>query len=131
MRVQQPFSIGWDFRFGSGSFGSIFLMILAGLPATTWKSGTSFVTTLPAPIVQPRPMVIPGHTVTLPPNHWETISNLWRYLEFGDSNCYKISISDQCLKEVRTQSSPTVIGAPSSGPLVPFRRKGSSGCVAA
>lgn len=54
--------------FGSGSFTSIFLMIRAGLPATTWKSGTSFVTTLPAPIVQPRPMVMPGNTIAFPPN---------------------------------------------------------------
>lgn len=27
------------------------------------------------------------------------------------------------------QSSPITIGAPSSGPLIPFRRKGSRGCV--
>jgi hypothetical protein len=48
---------------GSGSLTSIFLMILAGLPATQWKSGTSFVTTLPAPTVQPLPMVTPGSTI--------------------------------------------------------------------
>jgi hypothetical protein len=85
-------------RVGSSSFGSIFLMIRAGLPATTWKAGTSLVTTLPAPMVAPRPILIPGQTVTLPPNQ---------------------------------QSSPIVIGLPSSGPLIPLRRKGSRGCVAA
>ncbi|KAG9232038.1 hypothetical protein BJ875DRAFT_335846, partial [Amylocarpus encephaloides] len=54
------------------------------------------VTTLPAPIVQPLPMVMPGRTITLPPNQ---------------------------------QSSPTTISPPNSGPLVPLRRNGSSGCV--
>ncbi|KAH9219862.1 hypothetical protein DL95DRAFT_384068, partial [Leptodontidium sp. 2 PMI_412] len=73
-------------------------MIRAGLPATTWKAGTSLVTTLPAPTVTPRPIVTLGQTVTFPPNQ---------------------------------QSSPTVIAPPSSGPLMPLRRNGSRGCVAA
>lgn len=68
---------------GSGEVGLIFLTIRAGLPATTWKAGTSFITTLPAPTVTPRPIVTPGRTVTPPPNQ---------------------------------QSSPIVIGLPSSGP---------------
>lgn len=85
-------------RAGSGSFGSIFLIIRAGLPATTWKAGTSLVTTLPAPMVTPLPIVTPGSTITLPPNQ---------------------------------QSSPTVMGTPSSGPCTPLRRNGSKGCVAA
>ncbi|KAK1709760.1 hypothetical protein BDP67DRAFT_408423 [Colletotrichum lupini] len=43
-------------------------MTRAGLPATATKSGTSFVTTLPAPTVTPLPMVTPGRTIQLPPN---------------------------------------------------------------
>ncbi|KAF3761401.1 hypothetical protein M406DRAFT_265858, partial [Cryphonectria parasitica EP155] len=46
---------------------STFLTTLAGLPIATLKSGTSLVTTLPAPMVQPLPMVTPGIMVTLPP----------------------------------------------------------------
>jgi len=71
------------FAVGSGADGTTFLIIRAGFPATTWKAGTSFVTTLPAPTVTPRPIVTPGSTMALPPNQ---------------------------------QSSPMVIGAPSSGP---------------
>lgn len=42
---------------------SAFLPItLAGLPATTVRSGTSFVTTLPAPTTAPEPTVTPGKT---------------------------------------------------------------------
>ncbi|PSR74472.1 hypothetical protein BD289DRAFT_354870, partial [Coniella lustricola] len=40
---------------------------LAGLPTATLKSGTSLVTTLPAPMVQPLPILTPGIIVTLPP----------------------------------------------------------------
>lgn len=43
--------------------------ILAGLPPTTAQSGTSFVTTEPAPTTTPSPMVMPGTIVTLAPNH--------------------------------------------------------------
>ncbi|KAH9898930.1 hypothetical protein F4778DRAFT_177860 [Xylariomycetidae sp. FL2044] len=60
------------------------------------NGGMSFVTTLPAPMVHPRPMVTPGRTMTLPPIQ---------------------------------QSSPIVIGAPYSGPLVPLRTRGSVGWV--
>jgi hypothetical protein len=79
---------------GSGAFGSILLITLAGLPATTQKSSTPLVTTLPAPTVTPLPIVTPGHTIAFPPNQ---------------------------------QSSPIVIGAPNSGPLIPLRRNGSRG----
>jgi len=111
----KPLTLVW-----SGSMAvSIFLRILAGLPAATWKGGTSyeewvrnfdnktsdvklgrrtftFVTTLPAPIAQPFPILTPGRTITFPPNQ---------------------------------QSSPTWISLPSSGPSVPFRKAGSSGWV--
>ncbi|KAI1492484.1 hypothetical protein F5X96DRAFT_379910 [Biscogniauxia mediterranea] len=43
-------------------------MALAGLPHATIKGGMSLVTTLPAPIVHPRPMVTPGRTTQFPPN---------------------------------------------------------------
>ena len=43
-------------------------MMRAGLPATTVRGGTSWVTTLPAPTTAPSPMVTPGRTVTLPPS---------------------------------------------------------------
>ena len=69
-------------------------MIRAGFPATTTLSGTSFVTTLPAPTVTPLPMLTPWRTMQLPPNQ---------------------------------QSSPTLIGLPSSGPRVPLRSSGSRG----
>lgn len=49
----------------SGSISvSTFLIILAGLPATTWKAGIFLVTTLPAPTVAPFPILTPGRTVT-------------------------------------------------------------------
>src|SRR3989338_10965662 len=43
----------------------IFFIILAGLPTATTSSAKLWVTTLPAPIKQFLPMVIPGKTVTL------------------------------------------------------------------
>ncbi|KAF1949879.1 hypothetical protein CC80DRAFT_428038, partial [Byssothecium circinans] len=55
------------------------------------------VTTLPAPIVHPSPIVTPARTMTLPPIQ---------------------------------QSSPIVIGAPNSGPSIPARSSGSTGCEA-
>ncbi|KAI0408744.1 hypothetical protein F4802DRAFT_364555 [Xylaria palmicola] len=58
------------------------------------KGGMSLVTTLPAPIVQPRPIVTPARTMTFPPSQ---------------------------------QSSPIVMGAPSSGPFRPLRTLGSVG----
>ncbi|KAG0123534.1 hypothetical protein HOY82DRAFT_495188, partial [Tuber indicum] len=39
---------------------------LAGFPATAHPGGTSFVTTLPAPTVLPRPILTPGRIVTFP-----------------------------------------------------------------
>ena len=42
-------------------------MILAGLPATTQLSGTSFITTLPAPISTLLPMVILPMILTFAP----------------------------------------------------------------
>ncbi|KAH8706178.1 hypothetical protein BGZ61DRAFT_350933, partial [Ilyonectria robusta] len=39
----------------------------AGTPTATENSGTSLVTTLPAPIVHPLPIVTPGITVVFPP----------------------------------------------------------------
>lgn len=44
-----------------------FLIILAGTPATTVFSGTSFVTTAFAPIIAPSPIVIPCKTVAFDP----------------------------------------------------------------
>ena len=44
-----------------------FRMILAGLPAAMTLSGISLVTTLPAPIMEPAPMVSPQRTVALDP----------------------------------------------------------------
>ncbi|KAI0552979.1 hypothetical protein F4679DRAFT_31919 [Xylaria curta] len=81
---------------GSSSAGTCRtgLMTLAGFPTATMKGGMSLVTTLPAPIVQPRPMVTPAKTITFPPSQ---------------------------------QSSPMIIGAPSSGPFVPLRTRGSVG----
>ena len=43
------------------------LIILAGFPATIQYEGTSFVTTLFAPITAPSPIVRPGNIVTLSP----------------------------------------------------------------
>ncbi|KAI9302396.1 hypothetical protein BJ944DRAFT_270003 [Cunninghamella echinulata] len=45
----------------------IFLMILAGTPATKTLSGTSFVTIAPAATVTPLPILTPGQIMTLPP----------------------------------------------------------------
>lgn len=77
-------------------FVTILLRTRAGFPATTWNGGTScqrlllvmrilialyysnlhtLVTTLPAPIVQPVPIVIPGSTIALPPN--QQSSPMW------------------------------------------------------
>ena len=101
------------------------LIILAGLPATILYGGTScwssvvstrlnptktlafhhlsvnpltFVTTLPAPTVEPFPILTPGKTTTLPPIQ---------------------------------QSSSIQISFPNSGPFIPSRTSGSSGCPAA
>ncbi|KAK4138399.1 hypothetical protein BT67DRAFT_370290, partial [Trichocladium antarcticum] len=40
---------------------------LAGVPRATLHGGMSLVTTAPAPIAQPSPMVTPGKTTTWPP----------------------------------------------------------------
>ena len=48
---------------------SIFLITRAGLPAANTPSGMSCVTTDPAPMVEPQPILTPGKTVTLPPIH--------------------------------------------------------------
>ncbi|KAL4766821.1 hypothetical protein BDW60DRAFT_221030 [Aspergillus nidulans var. acristatus] len=42
-------------------------MTLQGLPTATENGGISFVTTLPAPIVQPSPILTPGRITTFPP----------------------------------------------------------------
>lgn len=47
--------------------GSTFFTTLAGDPMATEKSGIDLVTILPAPIVQPLPIVTPGMMVVLPP----------------------------------------------------------------
>ncbi|KAI8851904.1 hypothetical protein BC829DRAFT_386272 [Chytridium lagenaria] len=39
----------------------------AGFPATTVRGGTSLVTTLPAPITAPSPIVTPGNITAAPP----------------------------------------------------------------
>lgn len=46
---------------------SVLLTILAGFPATTEKSGTSFVTTLPAPTMAPFPIVTSFRMMALKP----------------------------------------------------------------
>ncbi len=48
---------------------SIFLTTLAGTPKASELSGIYFVTTAPAPTTTLFPIVTPGWTVTLPPNH--------------------------------------------------------------
>ena len=40
-----------------------------GLPKHRWRAGMSRVTTLPAPITQPVPIVTPGHTITAVASH--------------------------------------------------------------
>jgi hypothetical protein len=47
--------------------GWIFLTTLAGEPIATENGGMSLVTTLPAPIVHPFPIVIPGIITVFPP----------------------------------------------------------------
>jgi hypothetical protein len=46
---------------------SNFLITLAGLPTANEFAGTSLVTTDPAPIVLPEPMVTPGQITVFPP----------------------------------------------------------------
>jgi hypothetical protein len=43
------------------------LTTLAGEPIATEKGGISLVTTLPAPMVQPFPILIPGMMIVFPP----------------------------------------------------------------
>lgn len=43
-------------------------MTRAGLPTATAYAGTDFVTTAPAPIMAPRPIVMPGRRVAPPPD---------------------------------------------------------------
>ena len=51
----------------SSSEDGILFITRHGLPTATEKGGMSFVTTDPAPIVQPSPIVIPGRMMTIPP----------------------------------------------------------------
>ena len=50
------------------SYWPIRFLIVAGTPATKQFSGTSLVTTLPAAITQPAPIVTPCITETFAPN---------------------------------------------------------------
>ena len=52
---------------GGHFYCSIVLMIFAGTPAIRLLSGISLVTTAPAAITHPAPMVTPGITETLAP----------------------------------------------------------------
>jgi hypothetical protein len=45
------------------------LITLQGFPTAILFSGMSFVTTLPAPMIQFFPMITPGRTITLDPSH--------------------------------------------------------------
>lgn len=47
----------------NSSFMSLFLITFAGFPADIFPLGTSFVTTLPAPIRLLLPIVTPGNTI--------------------------------------------------------------------
>jgi hypothetical protein len=49
------------------STGVTFFTTLAGTPIATLQAGISFVTTAPAAIVQPCPIVTPGKITTCPP----------------------------------------------------------------
>ena len=51
------------------AFLSIFLINLAGFPATITFGGTSLVTTLPAPTTELSPIVIPGNKIEPEPIH--------------------------------------------------------------
>lgn len=53
--------------FSTGSASWTFLMTLAGDPTATENAGMLLVTTEPAPIVHPFPIVTPGRMLTLPP----------------------------------------------------------------
>ena len=78
------------------------LTTLAGIPATKLLGGTSFVTTAPAAITEPSPIVTPGVTTTLPPIHilfpiviGSANSNLYYVLDASmDGALYKIHTMD-------------------------------------
>ena len=53
------------------------LITLHGFPAAKQLSGTSFVTTLPAPITVPLPMVTPGRIIAPPPIQQDINSYLY------------------------------------------------------
>lgn len=53
---------------GGHFYCSIVLMTFAGIPAIKLLPGISLVTTAPAAITHPEPMVTPGITETLAPN---------------------------------------------------------------
>lgn len=53
--------------FCASSRGVTFFTTLAGTPMATLQAGMSFVTTAPAAIVQPCPMVTPGKITVFPP----------------------------------------------------------------
>lgn len=48
---------------------SLIALIIAGLPATTQKGGTSLDTTALAPMIAPSPIVTPARIATLSPIH--------------------------------------------------------------
>ena len=57
---------GKHYFFDSGSWFN-FLITFAGFPTANELSGMSFVTTDPAPITQPFPIVTPGQITEFPP----------------------------------------------------------------
>ncbi|KAI1331243.1 hypothetical protein F5Y16DRAFT_297053 [Xylariaceae sp. FL0255] len=63
-------SRGGTYPGGNSSSGTSVtrLKTLAGLPTATMSGGIDLVTTLPAPIVHPRPMITPGRTMTFAPS---------------------------------------------------------------
>ena len=81
-----------------GVFYSNFLITLAGLPTAIEKSGMSFVTTEPAPITQPLPIVTPGQIIAFPPIQQSSP------IVIGFETCYKCFWKKK--KEKRNETAP-------------------------
>ena len=90
---------------------SIFFKIRAGLPTTQTKSGTSLVTTLPAPTVTPLPMVTPGRTITLPPNQQSSPMTIGRP-DSGPRVPFRTNGSRGCVPLKKEQLGPMSVRAP-------------------
>ncbi|KAL4736790.1 hypothetical protein BDV11DRAFT_207321 [Aspergillus similis] len=90
-------------------------MTLQGLPTATENGGISFVTTLPAPIVHPSPILTPGRITTFPPiqqsspmnTGWPNSTNLRR--DRMDVSCTRSPMTIRLVSRARRRRGRDVL----------------------